>query len=79
MCGTVFDTQRGNWRIKFTNELIEETGVAWIKTILKAKELNGMTIQYAKRNTERIKATIIWNPIGKRPRDRPKKRWKGKN
>lgn len=30
--------------------------MSWIKTILKAKELNGMNMQYAKRNTERIKS-----------------------
>lgn len=47
------------------------------KLCKKAEELNSMDIGHAmwKENTERIKAIINWNPNGKIPRGKPKKRW----
>lgn len=45
ICDRVFDTQKGNWKIKSNDGLREETGVPWVTNFIKKKKPKNQTVR----------------------------------
>ncbi|KAL4113770.1 hypothetical protein QTP88_017351 [Uroleucon formosanum] len=75
ICGPVRDAGTNVWRRKFNKELQEELGLAPVTSYIKGQRLQWFGHIMRRSEEETIRAVIEWQPEGKRPRGRPRKRW----
>jgi hypothetical protein len=75
ICGPVRDAGTNDWRRKFNKELQEELGLAPVTSYIKGQRLQWFGHIMRRSEEETIRAVIEWQPKGKRPRGRPRKRW----
>ncbi|KAL4091440.1 hypothetical protein QTP88_026132 [Uroleucon formosanum] len=75
ICGPVRDAGTNDWRRKFNKELQEELGLAPVTSYIKGQRLQWFGHIMRRSEEETIRAVIEWQPEGKRPRGRPRKRW----
>lgn len=61
--GAVFDAERGNWRIKFNDELREEPGVPYITNFIEIKKIKWQGHAMRRKNTKIKETTNYWNPL----------------
>ncbi|VVC24148.1 Hypothetical protein CINCED_3A003752 [Cinara cedri] len=62
-------------RRKFNKELIEETGMTPIKYYIRGQRIQWFGHIMHESDDKIIKTVMSWKPTGKRPRERPRKRW----
>jgi hypothetical protein len=75
ICEPVRDARTNEWRRKFNKEIQEELGLVPVTSYIKGQRLQRFGHIMRRSEEETIKAAIEWQPEGKRPRDRPRKRW----
>jgi len=75
ICGPIFDTEVNRWRRRKNKELREITKVTPITSYIKGQRLQWFGHAMRREETNEVRAAIEYKPTGRRPRDRPKKRW----
>lgn len=74
ICGPVFDSELNRWRRRKNTELREITEVSLLKSHVKCQRLKWFGHNMRTTETTCTRAVIKWQPTGKRPRGRPRKR-----
>jgi len=75
ICGPVFDIKLNIWRKRKNIELRELTKVPLLTSYIKCQRLQWFGHAMRKAETTSIRAAIEWQPTGKRPKGRSRKRW----
>lgn len=74
ICGPVYDDVANCWRRRKNRELREMTKIPVITSYIKGQRLKWFGHVKRREATNKVRATLDWQPKGKRPKGRPKKR-----